>query len=510
VAVDAGTSTADETRRHVRGSSALLAGRVISLAVNFGTRVMIVRGLTRAEFGAFAYGYAMIPAIRTVVALGQTQTISRFLSIYHERGEHGRLVGALVAVVGVVAGLGLLAVAGAVALQDTVLTSLVGDPHAAAVLAIMVVLGPLDALDRVCEGALAVLARPSEIFVRRYVVGPGLLLLAVVLTLAVGGEAVELAWAHVAAASLTALVSATLAVRALRRLGVLAAARATGLQLPFRELYAFSTPLLATELLPIALGPAAVAILGYVALTEAVATYQAVIPLARLNQSVIFTFTILYIPLASRLYARRDHAGTASAYWQTASWLLVLSLPAMILTLSFAEPTTVLLFGEDYRSSWPVLLVLSAGYLANTSTGFNAQTLQVHGHVGYLVLTSLVAMVTSLVAMLALAAPFGPVGVAVGVAAGLVTQNVLNHVGLVRRTGVPMVSRAYLTLSVRIVAVVVLLGIWQWVAPPPLWIGLAVGGVLALAVLVGERRRLGLAETFPEIARVPVLRWLVA
>lgn len=498
-----------EASRQVRGSTALLAGRSVSLLVNLGLKVVIVRWLTKAEFGAFAYGFAMVPVVRTLVALGQTQTISRFLSIYEEDGDHARLVGTVVTVVGVVIGLGGIVLLGVAVLRDSVLLALVGDPRAVAALAIVAALGPLDALDKTWEGVLAVLASPFEIFVRRYVIGPAFLVIGVATALATGGGAIRLAWAFVLAALLTTVVSGALAVRSMQRRGILRGLRGSRLVYPVREVYGFSSPLVLTELLPIAMGPVAVALLGYVGTTADVANYRSVYPLARFNQTVLFTFTILYVPLAARLYARRDRVGASQVYWQTASWLLLLSLPALIATISFAEPVTVLLFGEAYRTSAPILMVLSLGYVLNVSTGFNAQTLQVQGHVGYLVVSSVVAAVATVVGLALLAPPLGPMGVAIGVAIGLATQNLLNHVGLVRRTGIPACTRGYARLAATVAAVLAaLLGV-QHLVRPSVWLGLGIGAVVCVAVLAAFRRELRMRDTFPELERVPGLRWFL-
>lgn len=499
-----------EARDQMRGSATLLSGRVISLGVNFATKVIIVRGLTKGEFGAFAYGFAMIPAVRALVSVGQNQALGRFLSIFLERREPGKLVGSIVAVCSTVALLGTAIALALLVVESALLAPAIGDAVAARALTILILLAPLEALDRINEAALATLSRPTEIFIRRYIVGPGVILAAAATTLALGGGPIALAYAYVAAATVSTLIFVALTVRALRQTGLLADARRAGIELPFRELYGFSAPLLSTELLPLVLGPVAAGIVGYVGSTSDVASYRAVYPVARLNQSVIFTFTILYIPLASRLYERADHRRAADVYWRTATWLLLLSVPALIVTLPFAEPVTTLLFGAAYRSSGIILALMSLGYFLNVSSGFNSQTLQIHGHVRFLVITSAASAIVSVGAMLALAPGFGPAGVAAGVALGLGVQNLANQIGLARLTGIPALTRSYVRLVVRVLALLVALRLWQVQAPPPLALGVGVGLVAAVGLVLVERDRLRLMETFPELERIPGLRRLVA
>ena len=49
------TAGSAATRQQIRGSSLLLTGRLLSLAVNFATQVLIVRYLSKTDFGAFAH-----------------------------------------------------------------------------------------------------------------------------------------------------------------------------------------------------------------------------------------------------------------------------------------------------------------------------------------------------------------------------------------------------------------------------------------------------------------------
>src|SRR3954462_1795704 len=85
------TSGAAATRRQIRGSSLLLAGRMLSLAVNFATQVLIVRYLSKADFGAFAYGLSIVSLGESLAVLGLDKAIARFLPIYEEHGAYGKL-----------------------------------------------------------------------------------------------------------------------------------------------------------------------------------------------------------------------------------------------------------------------------------------------------------------------------------------------------------------------------------------------------------------------------------
>src|SRR3954447_24269228 len=81
----------EATRRQIRGSSLLLAGRMLSLVVNFATQVLIVRYLSKADFGAFAYGLSIVSLGEALAVLGLDKAIARFLPIYEEHGAYGKV-----------------------------------------------------------------------------------------------------------------------------------------------------------------------------------------------------------------------------------------------------------------------------------------------------------------------------------------------------------------------------------------------------------------------------------
>ena len=84
--------------QQLRGSSVLLAGRLLSKFINFGIQVAIIRLLTKDDFGAFAYGLALAGAGEVLVKVGLGHGANRFVPYYFERGEYGRMLGTLLLV----------------------------------------------------------------------------------------------------------------------------------------------------------------------------------------------------------------------------------------------------------------------------------------------------------------------------------------------------------------------------------------------------------------------------
>ena len=169
----------DASRRQLRGSTLLLAGRMLSLAVNFVTQVLIVRYLSKNDFGIFAYGLSMVALGEALCTIGLDKGIARFLPIYDERGQYGKLFGTLFMAGGTVVGLGL-----AFILVAFGLNGFAGGEWRTTRTPITVLLDhhlPVAAAGarRRLMGAFAVFGKPRAIFFRKYVLAPGLRLAAI-------------------------------------------------------------------------------------------------------------------------------------------------------------------------------------------------------------------------------------------------------------------------------------------------------------------------------------------
>ena len=495
------------TRTQVRGSSLLLVGRVLSMGLNFVTQVLIVRTLTKTEYGAFAYALAIASFAEPLITLGLNRGASRFLSIYDERREYGRLLGTLVLGMTTILSLGLAVTLLVVGLGDALSDDIINNRSAITLLGILILLAPVDALDGLAESVFAVFARPRAIFVRKHVVAPGLRLAVVGLLVVSQQDAKFLAAGYVIAGLAGLVFYGVYLIRLLRERGLLREFRAQRLVIPVREVLGFTIPLLSVDLVFLFITTSSTVLLGYYSGVAAVAAYQAVLTPARLNYRIVTSsFTLLYNPAAARLHARGDREGIGTLYWQTTAWIAVLSAPVFMLTFAFAEPVTRLLYGERYASAAPVMALLALGYYVNAALGFNAHTLQVVGRVRTVLYVNLACVVVNLVATLVLVQSFDAAGAAAATAITLITQNILNQWALARHVGVPLVERGAGRVYLRIIAAVAVLGAMQLAFDPPVVAGVLLSALAAVAVIRLCRHDLEIAATFPEVLKVPGAR----
>ncbi len=491
-------------RSHLRGSSLLLVGRLASLVLNLGVQVLTVRYLARDEYGMFAWALAVIAGATQFVLLGLDTTVARFVAIHHERGDGARALGAIALSVGTIAATNLLFVAGCFAARGSLPSLLGAEPEAVRLLLAMIAMAPLQALDSVLHALYGVFGRARSIVLRRYLVGPGLKLASVLAVIAAGGSAFDLALAYTASLAAGVAVYAVLLVRLFRRDRWLGSGPAGSLQLPAREVFGFAASLLTAELVFFFYGTFIAMILQYTHGAREVAGFQAARPFAKLIDVALVTFVHLFVPALARFHARGDREGIEQIYAQTCVWITLLSFPLFAVTFGMADALSALLLGSGYADVGSLLAWMSLGFFLHAALGANPHALRVLGFVRTAVAVDLVAAVAAFAIAFALIPSKGAVGAAATLALVLGTRGVLYLAALRWRIGLrPRRGHGGIYTAI-FLAMLALVAARPLCAGSPLLSGLAAGAAILL-VFGYARRRVALSETFPELARVPLL-----
>jgi len=499
----------DPTRAQLRGSTLLLAGQAFALVVGLIIQVLIVRVLSKADYGVFAYALSVVMLGEAVAAFGLRRGVSRFVPIFEERGEDAKAAGTLVFAAATVLSLGLAVVLVIVGLRQVITASFPAEVEAATVLVLMSALVPLQALSNLLDGVFAIHTRPRVIALRKYVLTP-VMRLAVVGLLALGSSNVELlAVGYVATGAAGLVLYGLLLIPLLGERGVWRRIRHRGLAVPARELLGFTVPLLTNDITHALMNAGSAVLLGVLATADDVAELRAVVPLAMTMTYVLSSFGLLFVPLAARLYARGDAGELNRLYWQTATWTTVLSYPIFIVSIGLAEPLTVLLFGERYASAAPLLAILAVGHFVTAAAGPNGTLLGVFGEVRYIVATNAVAAAASVALSLLLIPRWDALGAALATSLTFVLLNAGLQVGLARHTYVLAADRSTAVVYGSVAAVSAVALPLLLLASLPVAADAAIAALAAIAVLALGRRRLSLGDAFPELARVPAVRLLL-
>jgi len=490
-------------RSQVRGSALLVGGRLITMVLTTATQVVVVRALTKSDFGGFAYALAIATAGQTLLSLGQGRLLSRFMAKYEEQQDYDRMFGAMVLAVATIAVTSTAFLALMFLLPGELIP--VRDPDTVQVVLILVFLAPIQALDQVFVSLFAVFSAPGAIFFRKYLFTPGLRLIVVILLAVTGSSVSFLAVGYVVTGVIGLFVSMAVFLTVLRERGLLVKLRPSRIVVPYRAVFSFSMPLITGELLLMSFTVGGVLVLGYFASASEVASYRAVFNPARLNTAVLGAFVPLFLPLAARLFERQDVAGLRRAYWHTGAFVSVLTFPIFALTGPLAPSLAVVLFGQRYAASGAVLTLLSLGYYFSTVLGFNAYTLQVCGRIRFLVGVNLSVAALNIGLCFVFVRPLGALGIATANLIALVVQNLLQQWALRDALGTAFVDRSCVRCYLVIAACTAALWALQELVDPGPVLGFLAATAASLVVLLTSRRAIELVDTFPELRRLPLL-----
>jgi O-antigen/teichoic acid export membrane protein len=500
---ETGSDSRGIARDQIRGSSLFLVGNVLSLAITFLPHLLLVRYLTPEAFGHLAYALSLVGVGKTY-ALGFNEAMSRFVPIYHAKRETTKVLGSIVVVFATTLLIsGLLLVSFAVA-SGPILALLTKGREPAGLLLILMFIVPLETTDLLIMNLFACLARTREIFWGRYIIPP--VLRAIVITLVVirRSEIPFLAYGYLLAELITVVVFGALIVCELRRQKLLL--KLSCVTLPIREIFAFSVPLMASNVIGMIGSSIPVLLLGYFHPMSTVAYYRVVLPAAVLCGIIPGNFMPLFLPSASRLFAKGDRAGINHLFWETSLWMSVLAFPIFLATACFARPLTIFLYGARYAASAPILAILSLGYFINVIFAFNGVTLKVLGKIRLMVILNIITPIIIVVFNLLLIPRFGAVGAAVATSAGLIVQNLLRQLALWLAGGsISFFEKRFASFFLVLGSSAIGLYLIQLFTPNNIYVALTLALTVSTFVLWLVKKHLKIADTFPEILRLPIV-----
>lgn len=421
--------------RLLSGSVWALAGKLVTALAMLSANALLARLLSPQDLGAYFLAFSVVQIGALLGSLGLNWTVVRLVaeSIGLNRFGRARRAVEKVFVLGL---LGALGIAAAYLLFGHVLgNDLFHAPALAAVTGLV-------------AGWIAVMTIQvllAEVFrgfhdIRFAALFGGLATWAL-LTVCLGllwlvkGQATLATIVLLAAGS--GLANALLASWFLRRkVAALPAQHGAESHMGFGSILNVAWPLLITNLNVFALTQADLWILGAFRPQEEVAIYGAAAKLVILVAMPLVIVNAVVPPLIAEMYAQ----GRKRELERVLRAIATLSgIPAFLVLVGFVtlgDPILGLVFGDYYREGATVLALLSVGQLVNVWVGSCGQVLMMTGHQRMMMAITTACGVVTVVVGLMVVDRYGPMGVAVAAAGGLLLQNVSMWVATKVTTGI--------------------------------------------------------------------------
>jgi O-antigen/teichoic acid export membrane protein len=399
--------------------------RIAAAGLAYALQIVLARALGPHEFGLFAIAWITVTVGGFLGSGGLSHAAVRFIPAYRAEGraadEAGFVRFALRAclIIGIAAG---LAAAGlAVALQRL---GAIEGPLAAAILAGAVAI-PAFALQDLLEGFARARGWSLCAFVPSYILRTLLLIMLVALFTASGSPATATTamLAGLAATLCAAVVHAALVLPRLLR------PREKPIDDDRAAWIAAARPLFLVDGAILARSHVDVVALALFVDAATLGVYVAATRLASLLGLVEYAVSAAMGPRFSAAAARGDRAALEAGLQQSVMICLWISA-AGALCLSAAAPLLLALFGSGFSDAAAIVPILAAAAVIRALAGSSEELLAMLGHARAVLAAHAAAAAAGLLAVAALAGPFGAMGAALAaaLAAGVNAAVLIGHV----------------------------------------------------------------------------------
>jgi O-antigen/teichoic acid export membrane protein len=364
-------------------------------------RIIVGRMLGPDAYGRVAMGLSVLMIGAYVGLMGFQEGVARFIPRYDsDRDIRGVwATGFLVTVTAsVVVTAGLILTSGYLA------ELVYGSGEEQLILALMAVALPGFVMMRLGVGALRGISDARSRMLSFDIFFPIVRLSVLIGLLVVGVEVLSLPIAYAVSCLLGAVV-----VHAFlhRQIGLFGAK-----QFRFKEMAAYSAPLVMATVASRLLTRADTLMIGYLESAAAVGLYEAAYPLANGLVLILTAFGFLYLPLISQLDEDDDGAGVEQAYQITTKWVYIMTLPLFVTLVLLPELVIGIVFSQEYADAAPILVVLSIGFFTNSAFGRSRETLSALGDTTITMFVNLASFVVNIVLNILLIPTYGVIGAA--------------------------------------------------------------------------------------------------
>jgi len=357
-----------------RQSGIAFAGIIFTAILGYVFKVYLARVLGAENLGLYALGMTIVGFVGIVNGLGLPDAAMRFVAQYAAAGKFDALRSLLWRGSSVLLVSNLLFCAVLVIAGRWIAAQVYHDPRLIPYLplfAAIMIVGVLQSFfGKVVAGYKEVGRRT---LITRFISSPLTMLITVILIALGGGLR-----GYLAAQVLSALVVLGWLTYMAWRLTPAAARSLDVRKLPLqKEVWSFSAAMLGVGLMEFLISQTDRVALGFFRGAHEVGIYSVAAAVVAYETIVLQSVNQIFAPMIADLHTRGENILLGRMFQTLTKWMLGLTCPLAIVIFVFAQPI-LHIFGREFASGWPVLVIGTCGQLVNCGVG----------SVGYLLLMS--------------------------------------------------------------------------------------------------------------------------
>jgi O-antigen/teichoic acid export membrane protein len=371
-------------RTTVKGSALVLFGMVGSILLWFAAKILVVRSITKEEFGVYSIAVAVAGMMSVFGSLGVQEGVARYISIFlgEDREEAAAGMSSAAIKLGLVSG--LLFFCTLFFLSGAIARYVFYKPAIEVSLRVIAFFVPCSVMANIMGGIF----RGHNIITPRVFIidmgQPFFFLVLVFIFSSLSFSFISIVYAYATAMAIVCVASGIYFSSKLRVNPFTLKAGKYG-----RELLKFSSPLLVATVLGIVLTWCDTLMLGRYSSTSEVGVYNIGMSLAKLLIFPLGAMEFAYMPIAGELYVKKQLGELNKTYQTLTKWNFAATLPIFFILFFFPEMTLTFLFGSRFVDSTTTLRILSVCFLFHAFLGANGVLMIIMGRSKDLMLVSI-------------------------------------------------------------------------------------------------------------------------
>lgn len=177
-------------------------------------------------------------------------------------------------------------------------------------------------------------------------------------------------------------------------------------------------------------------VVGFILPMDKLGEYAVAHKIATLSAFFVSSFGMIASPNLARIYADGKTKDLVDYCRRTNWYILIFSIPILLFFLIFGEQFIVIAFGEEFRTSAPILTILLIGQSISALTGLTDPYLTMTGGQVILSRIILISAVLSFVLAVFLTPMFGTLGPAIAMSVSIVVWKTSTWIAIRFRDGI--------------------------------------------------------------------------
>lgn len=411
----------ESLRKIAKGAGIGFTGSFIGMALGYLSMIVIARLLDPSDYGLILLGFAGMSIATTLAMVGLPTGVQRYVSFCKGKGDEGRIKGTILGAVKISFPLSLITAFLLFSCADWISMHVLQEPNLAPILKIFSIAIPFFVLS---SNFIAATIGFQDLRYKVYVNDLFMnvvKLAAIVIFLVMGFGVLGATWGW----ALALIGMPFLSLYFLEK-KVFPVFSSKIKSVPMeKEIFSFSWPLIFAGVAGFLRDWTDTIMLAYFLTASSVGIYNVALPTAGLLRILGKSFSTIFMPVITELYAKNREEELKRVYATVTKWVISLVLPGFLLMALFSETIIRIIFGVKYVDGATALSILALGFSIYCVFGIANSVIWAYGKTKLIMVGSFIGAGMNVVLNFLLIPIYGINGAAVATGLSIILPSIL-------------------------------------------------------------------------------------